>query len=573
MQLKIEEQKWLELSEEEQNYIVSDFRNFLFMTWKHLGLPNPTPVQYDIAEYIQHSKRRTIVEAFRGVGKSWITSTFVCWLLLKNPQLKILVVSAAKDRADAFSTFTKRLMSEMPVLRHLCSKRGQRDSNVAFDVAPAAPDHAPSVKSVGVYGALAGTRADYIIADDIEIQNNSLTQLMRDRLSEAVKEFDAILKPNGYIKYLGTPQTEMSIYNVLEERGYEIRVWCSRYPKSKQRALYGNRLAPFICDNLDKKTKLANSKFHDKYGSPTDPDRFDEKDLLEREASYGRSGFALQFMLDTTISDADRYPLKLSDLMIMGTTVENAPIKVVWGSGVDQIINDIPNVGLAGDRLHRPVFVAKDFTEFTGACMFIDPSGTGTDETAYCVVKMLNGFLYVRRSGGFLAGYEDPVLKALAEIAKEEKVNFIGVEDNFGDGMFTKIFTPFLHKINYPVTIEGHKVTTQKEARIISTLEPVMNQHRLVIDEDVAKNDLKATDAKYQLFYQLTRVTKERGALIKDDRLDVLAQAVAYWTAQMDKDVDTIEEQHQNTLQELELKKFVESFGGRHKEPNWTDAL
>ena len=48
---------------------LSDFRKFLFVVWKHLNLPDPTPVQYDIAKNIQHGDKRMIVEAFRGVGK------------------------------------------------------------------------------------------------------------------------------------------------------------------------------------------------------------------------------------------------------------------------------------------------------------------------------------------------------------------------------------------------------------------------------------------------------------------------------------------------------------------------
>jgi hypothetical protein len=42
---------------------------------------------------------------------------------------------------------------------------------------------------------------------------------------------------------------------------------------------------------------------------PTDPQRFTELELREREASYGRSGFALQFMLDTSLSDAGQAPV------------------------------------------------------------------------------------------------------------------------------------------------------------------------------------------------------------------------------------------------------------------------
>ena len=83
---------------------LSDFRKFLFVIWKHLNLPDPTPVQYDKAYNLQHSDKRMIIQAFRGVGKSWITSAYVVWLLYMNPQLNILVVSASKSRSDDFAT-------------------------------------------------------------------------------------------------------------------------------------------------------------------------------------------------------------------------------------------------------------------------------------------------------------------------------------------------------------------------------------------------------------------------------------------------------------------------------------
>ena len=282
---------------------LGDFRKFLFVVWKHLNLPDPTPVQYDIAKNIQHGDKRMIVEAFRGVGKSWITSAYVVWLLYCNPQLNILVVSASKTRADDFTTFTLRLINEMEILAHLRPREDQRQSKISFDVGPATASHAPSVKSVGITGQLAGSRADYIIADDIEVPNNSMTQGMRDRLSEAVKEFDAILKPDGRIIYLGTPQNQESLYNKLPERGYKTHIWPARYPDEDTRIGYGGKLAKFVDNRLQNDINLE--------GQPTDPKRFSEFNLLEREASYGRSGFALQFMLDTRLSDALRYPLKV----------------------------------------------------------------------------------------------------------------------------------------------------------------------------------------------------------------------------------------------------------------------
>ena len=72
---------------------LSDFRNFLFVVWRHLNLPEPTPIQYDIAEYLQSDTKRSVIEAFRGVGKSYITSAYCCHTLLLDPQKKILVVT------------------------------------------------------------------------------------------------------------------------------------------------------------------------------------------------------------------------------------------------------------------------------------------------------------------------------------------------------------------------------------------------------------------------------------------------------------------------------------------------
>ena len=105
---------------------LKDFRNFLFVIWRHLRLPQPTALQYDIADYLQDKNRRLIIEAFRGAGKSWITSAYVLWRLLLDPQLNILVVSASKNRADDFSTFCLRLLEEMPILHHLKPKENQR---------------------------------------------------------------------------------------------------------------------------------------------------------------------------------------------------------------------------------------------------------------------------------------------------------------------------------------------------------------------------------------------------------------------------------------------------------------
>lgn len=537
--------------------IQQDFRKFVYHIWKELNLPDPTPVQYDIAHYLQHAERRSVIEAFRGVGKSWLTSAFVCWLLLNNPQLKILVVSASKERADAFSSFVKRLINDIEILNHLAATDNQRDSMVAFDVAPSLPDHSPSVKSVGITGQITGSRADVLIADDVEVPNNSATQMMRDKLSEAVKEFDAILKPGGRIIYLGTPQTEMSLYNQLPERGYDVRIWTSRYPELAQVIKYQGRLAPMITRDLERDSSLV--------GKPVDPKRFDDKDLMERAASYGRAGFALQFMLDTALSDGDRYPLKVADLIVMNLNPTMGHLKIAWAASPELVINDLPNVALTGDKYYRPMWMADDMSEFTGCVMSIDPSGRGNDETGYAVIKALGGMLYLVDAGGILGGYSDETLESLANIAKKHQVKQIIVEANFGDGMYTQLLKPFLGRI-YPCTVEEVKHSSNKEARIIDTLEPVMSTHRLVVDERLIKRDYEtAKELKYSLFYQMTRITRERGAINNDDRLDALAIAVAYWSESMARDTGKAAKSILDAALDKELKKFMHGILGQPK--------
>lgn len=538
---------------------LKDFRNFLHMVWKHLGLPKPTPVQYDIARYLQNGPRRAVVEAFRGVGKSYVTSAFVCHQLLLDPAKNILVVSASKQRADDFSTFTLRLIEDMPLLAHLRPKENQRYSKVSFDVGPAPAQHAPSVTSKGITSQITGSRADLIVADDIEVQNNSMTQAMREKLAESIKEFDAVLKPNGRVIYLGTPQTENSIYNLLADRGYEIRIWPARGPEEKQRIAYGERLAPMVREI--------------KSGQPVDPDRFDENELMERELSFGRSGFALQFMLDTSLSDADRFPLKINDLIVMDTNVELAPEKLVWGSMSDLAHRDLVCVGFNGDRFFRPLSIVGDWVPYNGSVMAIDPSGRGADETAYAVTKMLNGTIFVTAAGGIPGGYSPQALEALASIAKKQKVNQIIVESNFGDGMFTELLKPILAK-SHPCAIEEIRHSTQKERRIIDTLEPVMNQHRLVVDTGVIRSDVLSTSSmpsekalQYQLMYQLSRITRSRGALAHDDRLDALSMAVGYWTERMAQDVDKKMVERRSRVLDKELKRFMQNVVGRKPRP------
>lgn len=534
----------MEWTEEQIAKAKADFRVFIYMVWKMISLPDPTPIQYDIAHTLQNLPNdRFIIEGFRGVAKSFITCAYAVWTLWRDPQKKVEIVSASKDRADANAIFIKRIIYTLPFLAHLKARPDQRDQQNLFDVGPAVPDISPSIKSVGISGQLTGSRADLLIADDVEVANNSGTQTQRDKLNEAVKEFDAIIKPGGQIVYLGTPQNEMSLYNELQQRGYKCRIWTVLYPESlSEREFYGDRLAKIIADKYDENPNLY-------AGKPTDPRRFDEDEIYKRRLSYGKAGFALQFMLNTNLSDQEKYPLKVQDLMIANLSLDEANLKWYWSNDRQLRINDLPCVALKGDYFYEPQGRSSEVYEYTGTVMAVDPSGRGKDETSYAVVKYLNGYLFVLEVGGTREGYSDSTLRQLANKAKMYGVNEIVVEGNFGDGMFSKLFAPVLNAV-HPCRITEVKNYAQKEARIIDTLEPVMMRHKLIVHKQVIIDDYQIYEnaPAYSLIYQMTRLSRDRGALAHDDRLDALCMAVAYWLEVMDRDEEL------GVLEQMEAK-------------------
>ena len=234
--------------------------------------------------------------------------------------------------------------------------------------------------------------------------------------------------------------------------------------------------------------------------------------------------------------------------------MNEASIKWAWARGKEQLINDIPCTAMTGDYYYSELSRSPDTRPYDTTIMTIDSSGRGTDETAYCIMKYLNGYLFCMDIGGFKEGYSDITLQQLATRARFWNVDLVLPEANYGDGMFTKLMTPVFNKI-HPCGIEEIKNKGQKEMRIIDTLEPVMMRHRLIMNRPILEADYRIfqSDYKYSLVYQLTRLCRDKGALAHDDRLDALSMAVAHFTEMMDiNDEDKIKE-----ITEEELDKWL----------------
>jgi hypothetical protein len=566
------------------------FPHFLCYLLRELNLADtPTLRQLEVADWLETGPDRSITTAYRGLGKSFESGGYALWRLRHDPFTeKILIPAATAEKAEEVATFMARSIRDVDILRCLEPRPDGRSSIKAFDVGPAVIDQSPSVRTVGILSpSLTGKRCTLALPDDIETLNNSITPLKQERLAQAVTELEAIIKPDdpGFdpdaprdytqggmrqifprqIRYLGTPHLESSLYlRLVRERNYSIRFWPARFPDPAdpdEWDCYEGNLAPAIAAAVEENPLLK--------GEPTDPERFGHHELLKRETRMTRSAVQLQFQLNCRLSTLDRYPIRLGDLLVMDLDGKALPEVVVWASGPDQRIQNLLCVGMGADRFyHRPAVVNGWVPqEETWRCVLaIDPSGRGSDELAWAVIAELNGNMFLLESGGTTRGYEAEVLQLLAEKAKRWNVNYCVAESNMGDGMFTALLSPVMARV-HPVSIEEVRVSQQKERRMVDTLAPLVQQHRLVVSSELIKRDYHdaerdpETGHQRSLMYQLSRITVERGSLKFDDRIDAAALGVQFFTDAAAQDQQKAKAARQDELEETMRQAWFDETG------------
>ncbi|WYW02961.1 terminase large subunit [Pseudomonas phage vB_PpuP-ErraM] len=547
----------------------SSFTPFLAVTMKFLGF-NTSWLQKDIANFLEYGPQYLMVQAQRGQAKSTITAIFAVWCLIQNPKTRVLIVSAGNDLSSEISTLISRIIMNMEILKCLrpSASDGDRVSVEAFDVhfSLKGVDKSPSVRCVGIGGNLPGKRADLLIADDIESPKNARTATNREVLRQQIKEFSAICT-TGRIVYLGTPQTGESIYNDLPAQGFKIRIWPGRFPTGKELESYGDMLAPSILAAIERDSSLVmGGGLAGDRGQPTDPLLLNEETLRGKE-KQGAAYFQLQYMLCTAISDEMRYPLKPKNIVVMrlGTMLPQSVTRGMTPEYLRQYQSGNVKV-----MVSLPQEVSKELGARTHRRMRIDPAGGGAngDETAYAVVDQLNGNIFVRCVNAVPGGYDIDTLTRLASVVHHWAPDVLDIEKNLGNGAFTHILLPILRKMGWMGKVEETWESGQKERRICDTLEPILGRGSLIFDESVLEDDWASTNwheaTKRQLFtllHQFTKITRDKGALVKDDRLDALAGAITPLVMALAQD----QQQAEAKAQAEEYNKWLSDPRGRNR--------
>lgn len=534
--------RWERLLALQRHY--SEFVPFLEDVMELLGF-STTELQRDIARFMAYGPQYLMVQAQRSQAKTTIAAAFAVWDLIHKPSGVVLIVSAGGSQAGDIGTLIVRIIMNMDVLECMRPDKaaGDRTSMTeGFDIHHSLKglDKSASIDCTGIDSNLPGRRASLLIPDDIESPKNSATAAQRAKLLHLTKEFTSI-NATGRILWLGTPQSQESIYNSLPGRGVVLRIWPGRYPTEAQLANYGNYLAPTLASRMiaNPSLQMGGGMLGDQ-GQATDPELLDERVLQRKELDQGTSHFQLQFMLNTTLMDAMKYPLKPSQCVVISDPGERFPLAVIRGMTTDKA-RDF-NAHEFAYRLMQPHSLSQETSKLQGIVVYIDPAGGGAnaDETAYAVCGFLNGNVYVLGVGGIPGGYDEDRLKSLA--ARFKKYESLGpmtvkIEKNMGYGAFRSVFTSILRQQLPHCGIEDDMVTGQKETRIISTLEPVIGRGSLIFTESAIREDVDTsahydTQSRltYTLFFQMAKLSKARGALAHDDRLDALEGAVRHFT-------------------------------------------
>ncbi len=507
-----------------------------------------SPVQVDIGRYLEYGPSYKMVQAQRGQAKTTITAAYAVWRIIHNPSMRVLVISAGEGLAGEISGWIIQIIEFMEDLACLRPDRsaGDRTSVTGYDVhySLKGPEKSPSIACLGITSSIQGRRADLLIADDIESSKNSRTAVQREVLLNLTRDFSSINK-DGDIIYLGTPQSIDSVYNSLPGRGFAIRIWPGRFPTAKELPNYGEFLAPSIRKAIERDPSLqtGGGPLGDR-GQSVDPELMSEDALCKKEIDQGKAYFQLQHMLDTRLMDEDRFPLKSDKLIFISTMPERCPLLVNWSSAeINRLYppNDFP----IKERYYKgSVPEGAEYGPFEATHMYVDPTGGGTngDELAYAVTRFVAGKVYLADLGGTLGGLTDANMDFLTDVAKKWKPHQIDVEKNFGNGALAMVWTPRLLK-EHKCHIEEVWETGQKELRIIDTLEPVIGSGRLLVNEELLQLDWERCQkypaekrGTYSFFWQLARITRDKGSLIHDDRLDAVAGTVRHWVERLARD-------------------------------------
>jgi hypothetical protein len=439
-----------------------------------------TPViHFQIATWLQScsslGKRRLLLTAFRASGKSTIIALYCAWVLHKDPDLRILVLSAETSLSSKMVRNIKGIIEKHPLTRNLIPKNPEQWGSDRFTVDRKKELRDPSVISKGITSNITGIRADIIICDDVEVPNTCDTATKREDLRERLSENEYILVPNGTQIYVGTPHSYYSIYakTPRHEIGEE-EIFLNNYERIE---------IPIL----------------DKDGNSAWPERYPATEIEKMKLRTGPNKFTSQMMLKpVNITEGRLNPelLKYYDEEIEYTEAQQKPVLKVKGRKLTSC-----------SAWWDPSFASDKGDNSVLAIVFTDEDGE----------YWLHRLFYLKTDDTSEHDEATQQCKQVAKIAKEFYVPSISLEIN-GIGKFLPSILKREMAVEKSLTAVIEKSSTRpKGLRIIEGFDAIMAARSLNVHKSVTKTPFISEMQEWQ--------PGKSGA--KDDGLDAVAGALS----------------------------------------------
>ncbi len=454
-----------------------DFGVFLDKWNKSQNYRTPI-IHYHLATWLQRSwergENRLLLQAFRASGKSTIVGLFAVWLLCRDPDLRILVLSAEARLAQKMVRTIRKIIEKHPSTKSLIPNNPDEWASDSFTVKRSRVSRDPSVLASGLYANTTGARADVILCDDVEVPNTCDTADKREKLRERLIENEFILVPGGMQLYIGTPHTYFTIY--------------ADTPRTEI-----GEIEPFLKGYKSKMLPALNAR-----GESAWPERYSIDEIESMRLRSGPAKFSSQMML---------MPVNLVDGRL------NPALLQIYCDDIQYHEVQQEAVLKIGDR------------KMMSASAWWDPSfgKSGSDASVLAVV-------YTDAHGNFYLHHVEYIhveakegedeaslqCRIVGRIARDLYLPSITVETN-GIGRFLpNILRRELGDMKIPATVQERTSTKGKAERILSAFDAPMAARALYVHDSVYNTP----------FIREMQEWRPSASGCRDDGLDAAAGAI-----------------------------------------------
>jgi hypothetical protein len=432
----------------ELEYRQIGFRQFVWL-WNHCQGQTTPPLHLEIAEWLERcwhgGDRRLVLLVFRSAGKSTLVGIFCAWLLLGDPDLRIMVLAAELDLARKMVRNVKRIIERHPATRHLVPRRPEQWASDQFTVRRRLTRRDPSLLARGIGANITGSRADVMICDDVEVPNTCATAGRREELRTRLHETSYVLVPGGLQLYVGTPHSHDSIYaDTCEEEG--------------ERGIF---LAGFqrLCLPL-----------LDERGQSRWPERFTAEGIAEIRQRSGPAKFESQMLLRPRSTE----DLRLDPAHLVRY---DAPLELREANGESVL-------SLSGRRLVSascwwdPAYGAPDVGDASVvAAVFVDEAGG----------YWLHDIRYLKHDPALRHEVDEAtqLCRQVAAFARELYLPSITIETNGLGRFLPALLRRELQAIGLACPVLEHVSKSNKERRILQAFDPLLAAAALRAHTDI----------------------------------------------------------------------------------------